>query len=76
MGLDPSQYKYVVEHAAQSGEPSFTVKATLLSRVKGVLAPKKLKIFLRNATYRVSEKHPFAVKVRKDCGLYCVAGNF
>ncbi len=62
-GLNPALYKYVVQYV-QDSETRQTVKASLLSRSKGVLTPKKLKLFLRNATFRVSEKHPFMVKVR------------
>lgn len=64
--LVPALYKYVVEHVdVSSGLPGrTTVKASVLSRPRGVLTPKKLKVFLRNATHRVSEKHPIAVKVR------------
>lgn len=63
INFDPSQYKYIVEYVSNPAEPKLTVRAVTLSRPKGVLTPKKLKLFLRNATYRSSDKHPFAVKV-------------
>lgn len=59
--LDPANYRYEVEYMDGSS-PNLTVKASVLSRPKGVLSPKKLKIFLRNAMCRPSEKHPLTVK--------------
>lgn len=61
--FDPAQYKYVVEFL-KDGELMMIVKASVLSRPRGALTPKKLKLFLRNATYRSNDKFPFAVKVR------------
>lgn len=62
VNLDPSLYKYLVEYMSGS-DPRVTVKPNVLSRPKGALVPTRLKIFLRNATFRSSDKHPFAVKV-------------
>lgn len=59
--FEPSKYKYVVEGVLNAEQQ--TVRAFLLNRPKGVLTPKKLRVFLRNATYRASEKQPFVVKV-------------
>jgi hypothetical protein len=59
--LDPADYRYEVEHVDGSA-PNQMVKASMLSRPKGALSPKKLKIFLRNAMCRPSEKHPLTVK--------------
>lgn len=61
VNLDPASYRYEVEYVDGS-TPNLTVKASVLSRPKGVLSPKKLKIFLRNAMTRPSEKHPLTVK--------------
>lgn len=70
VSLDPTSYQYVVEYVG--GSEKMTVKPTVLSRPKGVLSPKKLKMFLKNATFRESDRHPLTVKV---CGynlcLYC-----
>lgn len=60
--LDPAAYKYVVEYMSGS-DPRVTAKPNVLSRPKGALVPTRLKIFLRNATYRSSDRHPFTVKV-------------
>ena len=65
LNLDPAQYKYVVRYVSNP-ESELIVRAGVLSRPKGLLTPKKLKVFLRNAMFRASEKHPFAVKVREN----------
>lgn len=58
---DPANYRYEVEYVNESA-PGVIVKPIVLSRPKGSLAPKKLKVFLRNAMWRPSEKHPLTVK--------------
>ena len=60
--LDPNDYRYMVEDIS-SPENKMVVKPSQITRGRGVLTPKKVKIFLRNALHRVSEKHPFTVKV-------------
>ena len=60
--LDPNDYRYMVEEVS-SPENKLVVKPSQITRGKGVLTPKKVKIFLRNALHRISEKHPFTVKV-------------
>lgn len=65
--LDPNDYRYMVEDI-NNPESKIVVKPSQITRGRGVLTPKKVKIFLRNALHRISEKHPFTVKVR--C-VYC-----
>lgn len=60
--LDPNDYRYMVEEV-NNPDSKVLVKPSQITREKGVLVPKKVKIFLRNALHRVSEKHPFTVKV-------------
>lgn len=60
--FEPSHYRYMVEEV-QNQDEKHTLKPSLLSRPKGVFTPKKLRVFLRNSTYRTSEKQPFIVKV-------------
>ena len=60
--LDPNDYRYMVEEV-KNPDVRLVVKPSQITRGKGVLTPKKLKIFLRNALHRISEKHPFTVKV-------------
>lgn len=60
--LDPANYQYVVECVGESA-PRLTVRMDVLCRPKGLLSPKRMKIFLRNATCKPSEKHPLTVKV-------------
>lgn len=61
--LDPNDYRYMVEDISNP-ENKVVVKPSQITRGRGVLTPKKVKIFLRNALSRVSEKHPFTVKVK------------
>ena len=77
--LDPADYKYTVELVEQqqqqqppAGDSGATdgrmeVRGPQLARQKGVFTPKKLKLFLRSALSRPSEKHPFFVKVQCTC---------
>lgn len=67
--LDPNDYRYMVEEI-KNPDVRLVVKPSQITRGKGVLTPKKLKIFLRNALHRISEKHPFTVKVNNVC-LQC-----
>lgn len=60
--LDPNDYRYMVEDISDP-ENKMVVKPSQITRGRGVLTPKKVKIFLRNALHRISEKHPFTVKV-------------
>jgi hypothetical protein len=60
--LDPNDYRYMVEDI-NDPENKIVVKPSQITRGRGVLTPKKVKIFLRNALHRISEKHPFTVKV-------------
>ena len=60
--LDPNDYRYMVEDI-NNPETKLVVKPSQIMRGRGVLTPKKVKIFLRNALHRISEKHPFTVKV-------------
>lgn len=62
---DPANYRYEVEYVDGSA-PRTTVKPNVLSRPKGSLSPKKLKVFLRNAMCRPSEKHPLTVKASSE----------
>lgn len=61
--LDPNDYRYMVEDISNP-ENKMVVKPSQITRGRGVLTPKKVKIFLRNALHRISEKHPFTVKVK------------
>ena len=65
VNLDPANYQYVVEYVG--GSEKMMVKGNVLSRPKGVLSPKKLKMFLKNATFRLSDRHPLTVKVCCFC---------
>lgn len=60
--MDPNDYRYLVEEI-KCPENKVVVKPSQIARGRGVLTPKKVKIFLRNALHRSSEKHPFTVKV-------------
>lgn len=66
--LDPNDYRYIVEYVG-SPDNKVMVKPSQIVRGRGVLTPKKMKIFLRNALHRISEKHPFTVKV---CTCTCI----
>lgn len=75
VNFDPANYQYVVEYVG--GSEKMKVKASILSRPKGVLSPKKLKMFLKNATFRESDRHPLTVKVGisylvHSDSLYCI----
>ena len=61
--LEPTQYEYVVEDEGVVNPEQKTVKASSLSRPKGLATPKKLRLFMRNSTYRSNEKQIFVVKV-------------
>lgn len=63
--LDPNDYRYMVEEI-KNPELRLVVKPSQITRGRGVLTPKKVKIFLRNALHRISEKHPFTVKVNDN----------
>ena len=69
--LDPNDYRYMVEEVNHP-ELRVVVKPSQITRGRGVLTPKKVKIFLRNALHRISEKHPFTVKVKKCVDVCCV----
>lgn len=74
VSFNSAEYKYVVEYV-QGDESKLMVKPSVLSRPKGTLTPKKLRIFLRNATFRANEKHPFAVKVNGNKEVTIPIGN-
>lgn len=61
INLDPSKYQYFVQDVAL---PSTTlqVSAGQLSRPKSVFTREKVRVFMKNALYKPSDRHPIMVK--------------
>lgn len=62
LSLKPEDYRYIVTEI-ESSDKLKDVKGGELYRAKGIFTTNKLKILLRIALGRKSEKHPFIVKV-------------